>query len=225
MQSRASIVFAAAILLLLGTACNGTAQSLNPAANTPQPVEKHLSAFSPIEGTAYMIANISGNPAEDERASFSPFSWIERGYSGYSGYEIYNYVFFNSETETFNRLLPGNEYIVLQIIGFPTGTPAEKPEDFEPVRWWLYVLAKTDTDQNGILDYQDKLTIGVTDVGGNSPTEVVSGIDALLGHTLKDENTLFVIYHSLDKNYVAKIDLPTRQVLNTGEMDLGADVK
>ena len=171
-----------------------------------------------------MIANISGNP-EDERAVSSPFSWIERGYSGYSGFEIYNYVFFGTETETFNRLLPTNEYVVLQIIGFPSGTPTQNPEDFEPVRWWLYILAKADTDQNGTLDYQDKLTIGITDVGGNNPTEVIPEAESVLGHTLKDDNTLFVIYHSLEKNYVAKIDLPGRQVLSTNEMDLGDDVK
>jgi hypothetical protein len=114
---------------------------------------------------------------------------------------------------------------VLQIVGFPTGLPTEKPEDFEPVKWWLYIVAKADTDENGILDYRDKLTIGVTDVGGNMPTEVLSDVESVLGHTLKDENTLFVIYHSLDKNYVAKIDLPARQVVSTNEINLGEDVK
>ena len=65
----------------------------------------------------------------------------------------------------------------------------------------------------------------MTDVGGNSPTELIPDIDSVLGHTLKDNNILFVIYHSLDKNYVAKIDLPGRQVLSTNEIELGDDVK
>ena len=211
---------------LIGAGCNRFTQSPNSAGMeaTPQPVEKHLSAFRPIEGTSYMIADISGNPQTEERGSFSPFRWIESGYSGYSGYEIYNFVFFSSEAETFNKLLPTNEYVVLQIVGLPSGAPTDKPEDFEPVRWWLYVLAKTDTDKNGILDYKDKITIGVTDVGGNSPTELIPDIDSMLGNTLKDD-TLFVIYHSLDKNYVAKIDLPGRTLVSTNEMDLGSDVK
>ena len=212
---------------LIGAGCNRFTQSPNSAGMeaTPQPVEKHLSAFRPIEGTSYMIADISGNPQTEERGSFSPFRWIESGYSGYSGYEIYNFVFFSSETETFNRLLPTNEYVVLQIVGLPSGAPTDKPEDFEPVMWWLYVLAKTDTDKNGILDYKDKITIGVTDVGGNSPTELIPDIDSMLGNTLKNDDTLFVIYHSLDKNYVAKIDLPGRTVVSTDEMNLGEDVK
>ena len=224
MKRRLPFFFVVVSFLIIGIACGRGSQSFNPAESTPQPVEKHISSFRPIQGTKTMIADISGNPATGER-DFSPFSWIERGYSGYAGYEIYNYLFFSSETETFNRLLPTNDYVVLQIIGFPSGAPTDKPEDLEPVKWWVYVLVKADTDQNGILDYLDKLTIGVTDVGGNSPTEVISGADSLLGQTLKNDNTLFVIYHSLDKNFVAKIDLPGRQIVSTTEMDLGDDVK
>ena len=227
MQSRILLLSLVINLILIGVACSRITQSPNSVAieSTLQPVEKHLSAFRPIEGTTYMIADISGNPQTEERGSFSPFRWIESGYSGYSGYEIYNFVFFNSETETFNRLLPTNESVVLQIVGFPPGTPTEKPEDFKPVMWWMYVLAKADTDKSGVLDYKDKLTIGVTDVGGNSPTELIPDVESVLGHILKDENTLFVIYHSLDKNYIAKIDLPGRQLVTTTEMNLGDDVK
>ena len=223
MQHRSFLFCAVMSLVLLGTACSSATKSFNTVEGTPKPIEKHLSAFRPIQGTDYMIAEISGNPAD--RADSSLFSWVERGYSGYSGYEIYNYVFFGKQTETFNRLLPTNEYVVLQIIGFPSGAPTDKPEDFEPVRWWLFVLAKSDTDQNGVLNNQDKLTVGITDVAGNAATEIIPDADSVLGYTLKDDNILFVIYHSLDKNYVAKIDLPGRQVLSTTEMDLGNDVK
>ncbi len=227
MQHRILLLSIVVSLILMGVGCNRFTQSPNSVAieGTLQSVEKHLSAFRPIEGTNYMIADISGNPQANERGNFSPFRWIESGYSGYSGYEIYNYVFFSNETETFNKLLPTNEYVVLQIVGFPSGAPTDKPEDFKPVMWWLYVLAKTDTDKNGILDYKDKITLGVTDVGGNSPTELIPDIDNMLGNMLKNDDTLFVMYHSLDKNYVAKIDLPSRTVVSTNEMNLGDDVK
>jgi hypothetical protein len=227
MQHRILLLSIVVSLILMGVGCNRFTQSPNSVAieGTLQSVEKHLSAFRPIEGTNYMIADISGNPQANERGNFSPFRWIESGYSGYSGYEIYNYVFFSSEAETFNKLLPTNEHVVLQIVGFPSGAPTDKPEDFKPVMWWLYVLAKTDTDKNGILDYKDKITIGVTDVGGNSPTELIPDIDNMLGNMLKNDDTLFVMYHSLDKNYIAKIDLPSRTVVSTNEMNLGDDVK
>lgn len=224
MRHRIFLSFGIVGFLMTTMACGGISRSSSSLEGTPQPIEKRLSSFRSIEGTEYMIADISGNLESNER-DFSSFSWIERGYSGYSGYEIYNYVFFSRETETFTRLLSTNEDVVLQIVGFPAGTPTEKPEDFKPVMWWLYLLAKADTDQNGFLNYRDKLTIGVTDVGGNSPTELISDVDNMLGHILKDENTLFVFYHSGDKNYVTKVDLPGRQIVSTIEMDLGEDVK
>jgi hypothetical protein len=171
-----------------------------------------------------MIADISGAPSSAER-DFSPFSWVERGYSGYAGYSVYNYVFFDRESETFNRLLPTNDYVVLQIMGFPSGTATTDSEDFEPVQWWSYLLVKEDTDKNGVLDYKDNLTLGVTDVGGNEPTELIMEIDHVLGQTLKGDDRLFVIFHLRGKNYVAKIDLPGRQLVSTTELELGDDVK
>ena len=214
-------------LIFMGSSCNQTVRTSNSngVENTPQPVEKHLSAFRPIEGTSYMIADISGNPQLEERGSFSPFRWLESGYSGYSGYEVYNYVFFSTETEAFNKLLPTNEHVVVRIVGFPPGTPTEKPEDFKPVQWWLFMLAKADTNENGKLDSQDQLTLGVTDVGGNNPTELIPEAESVLGHMRKDDETLFVIYHSLNKNYVTKVNLPNRQLVSTNEMNLGQDVK
>ena len=209
-------------LSIIGTACSRLIQT--PISTTPS-VGKYLSAFQPIDGTSYMIANISGNPQVEERGNVTSFSWIERGYSGYNDYEIYNHVIFNSQLETYNRLLLTNAYVVLQLIGLPPGTPTEKPEDFRPVMWWMYIFVKSDTDQNGVLNYQDKLTVGVTDVGGYSPTEVILDVDSVLGQILKEDDTLFVIYHLGNKNYIAKIDLPGRQLLNTLDMSIGEDVK
>ena len=215
------------ILVLAGVACSRTFGPSNPSTTgtTQPPIEKHLSGFRQIEGTEYMIADISASPEASGRGDFSPFRWIESGYSGYSGYEIFNYVFFSSKTESFIRLLPTNDQVVLQIIGFPYQTATDKPEDFKPVMWWLFVIARDDTDGNGRLTYGDKLTMGISDVGGNGFTEIIPDADSLLGNVLKNDDTLFVIYHSADKNSIAKIDLPSRKVVSTTEMSLGDDVK
>src|SRR5262245_24979823 len=95
MQRRILLLTVFLSLLSIGVGCSRFTRSQNSVGieATPQIVEKHLSAFRPIEGTGYMIADISGNPQIEERGSFSPFRWIDSGYSGYSGYEIYNYVF------------------------------------------------------------------------------------------------------------------------------------
>jgi hypothetical protein len=68
------------------------------------------------------------------------------------------------------------------------------------------------------------LTLGVSDVGGNGYADLIADVDGLLGHIYKD-NILFVIYNSSEKNYIAKINLPARELVTMTEMDLGDDVK
>jgi hypothetical protein len=201
-------------------------QSDSNPASTPVPVEKVLSTFDPIKATHYLMARISAN-ADARDSSGSPLSWlVESGYSSYS-YDTYNFVFFDLDTESYHRLLPTNESVILQLTGFPLPAQDSSQPDtpIHPIEWWLYTIVKVDTDGNGLMNYEDKLTLGVSDVGGNGFTEVVGDVDSLLGQIYGEHSSLFVIYHSDGKNYIAKIDLPTREVVLTTEMDLGEDVK
>ena len=63
MQHRILLFVSVVSLVVSAVACNRFTQSPNSVAGgTPQLVEKHLSAFRPIEGTNYMIADVSGDP-------------------------------------------------------------------------------------------------------------------------------------------------------------------
>ena len=218
-------------VMLVSASCRYALESRDPSqaasntASTPVPVEKVLSTFDQIEGTHYLMARISANP-DARDSSGGPLSWLESGYSSYS-YDTYNFVFFDLDTETYHRLLPSNKSVILQLTGFPTPVyDASQPDaPRPPIEWWLYTIVKADTDGNGVMNYEDILTLGVSDVGGNGFTEVVGDVDNLLGHLYDDNSSLFVIYHSNGKNYIAKINLSTREVLSTTEMDLGEDVK
>jgi hypothetical protein len=201
-------------------------QSDSNPASTPVPVEKVLSTFDQIEGTHYLMARISAN-ADTRDSSGSPLRWlVESGYSSYS-YDTYNFVFFDLDTESYHRLLPTNESVILQLTGFPApvSDPSQPDAPKHPIEWWLYTIVKVDTDGNGLMNYEDKLTFGVSDVGGNEFTEVVGNVDSLLGYVYKEASSLFVMYHSDGKNYLAKINLLTREIVMTTEMDLGDDVK
>ncbi len=231
-MKRKFILFITVIgFMVVSTSCTQTLRNPNSsqpnaeAASTLEPVEKILSAFTPIQGTDYLLARISADPGSRERSA-NPLDWIQSSYSS-SGYETYNYVFFELGSETYHRLLPTNDAVILQITGFPVPdyTAAEPAQPPLPIEWWLYVIVKADTDQSGSLDYGDKKTLGISDVGGNGFAEVVTDVDNLLGEVYKDGSTLFVIYNSNEKNYLTKIDLPTREVVTTTEMDLGEDVK
>lgn len=231
-MKRAFILFIIGIsLMAVGTSCtqllggSNSSETSSEPAPTLQPVEKVLSVFSPIAGTNYLMARISADPGSRERSG-NPLTWIESSYSS-SGYETYNYVFFDLSSETYHRLLPTNDTVIPQIMGFPVAeyNSAEPAVPPLPIEWWLYVMVKVDTDKNGHLDYEDKQTLGISDVGGNGFAEVITDVDNLLGEIYKDGPTLFVIYNSNQKNYIAKINLPTREVVTTTEMDLGEDVK
>ena len=215
-----------ASLIIAGTSCQ-LLSSPNPSkpnsepAPTLQPVEKILSAFS----TKYLMARISAEPASREQSG-NPLTWIASSYTS-NGYETYNYVFFDLNTETYQRLLPTNDIVIPQIMGFPVAeyNSSDTTQPPLPIEWWLYVMVKADTDQNGRLDFEDKLTLGISDVGGNGFTEIIPDVDSQLGEIYKDGSTLFLIYNANEKNYIAKINLPTRKVVTTTEMDLGEDVK
>lgn len=220
------------VVMLAVTACipdivGGSPSGSSEPAPTPQPVEKILSSFNPIQGTNILMAGVISAPVSRD-SSFNPLEWINNSgsYSSYSS-GTHNYVFFNLDTEEYKRLLPTNEYTIYQTSGFPIlqYDPANPDQPAPPVEWWLYGVIKKDTNNDGFFSYEDKLTIGLSDVGGNGYTELVENVDAILGQVYKNNVTLFVMYHADQKNYIAKINPSTREVLTTTEMDLGEDIK
>lgn len=217
---------------LILTACIPNLVDRNPAVNsepapTLQPVEKILFSFSPIQGTNILMAGVISAPVSRE-GSLNPLEWINNSsrYSSYSS-NTYNYVFFNLDKEEYKRLLPSNDYVIYQTAGFPTlqYEPSNPDQPAPPVEWWLYSIIKKDTNQDGYLGSEDKITIGLSDVGGNGYTELIENVDAILGQIYKDDFTMFIIYNADQKNYIVKVNLSTREILSTTEMDLGEDVK
>ncbi len=193
----------------------------------PKPVEKTLSSFNPIIGTEYLMAGIV--PVDVARdASLNPFEWISNsGYSSYTTYGTYNYVFFNTQTEEYHRLLPDNNSIIFQTAGFPQFVyDPNDPEKPAPIiEFWMFNIVKADTNADGYFDYRDKLTIGIADVSGANYTELISNVDAIQSQYYKDPSNFFIIYNVNDKNFIAKVNPITRQIISTTEMDLGEDVQ
>jgi hypothetical protein len=220
------------VLGLILTACIPTFVDRNPSASsgpapTLQPVEKILFSFNPIQGTNILMAGVISAPASRE-GSLNPLEWINNSsrYSSYSS-STYNYVFFNLDTEEYKRLLPANDYVIYQTAGFPTlqYDPTDPDQPAPPVEWWVYSIIKKDTSNDGYLGSGDKLTISISDIGGNGYTELIENVDAILSQIYKDDFAMFMIYNADQVNYIAKINPSTREVLATTEMDLGEDVK
>jgi hypothetical protein len=230
MSSRAKRILAAILIIgFVGIVCAGIlwvrprVLRPNSATQDEELVEKTLGEFRSIAGTNYLIASVTGSESNtniyDEL--FSSGRWYGRGY----GFSQYNLVFLDAATETVYPLLDTNEYEIVSMDGFPKPVyelnENKPPEQKEPIAWWLFSIIKSDTDQDNDLTSLDKQTLSVADVGGKGYTEIIADVDNLLGTAYKDNDTLLVIYRSNGKNYLAHVDLPSRQVSSTEELPLG----
>jgi hypothetical protein len=232
-MKRGLILFIITIsLMVAGTSCTQFQRAYNQSgtgaepAPTPQPIKKILSSFIPVQGTNYLMSGVISAPVSRE-GSLNPLEWINSSSSSSYSSGTYNYVFFNLGTEEYKRLLPTNEYVIFQTSGFPTlqPDPAIPNKPAPTVERWVYSIIKKDTNHDGNLGYGDKLTISISDVGGNGYTELIENVDAILSQIYKDNFAMFIIYNADQKNYIAKINPSMYKVITTTEMDLGEDVK
>jgi hypothetical protein len=163
-----------------------------------------LGSFQPVEGTKYLMAPINS----ESKGEYSKGSYDN----------VHNFVFFNTADESTHALLPANDYWITQTKSFP-----EKDEgNRHPVviQWFLYFLVKSDTDGDKELTHKDNKTLAVSDAGGVGYTEIISDVEQVYGHALGDANTMFLFYRSQSKKRVAKIDLPSKRVVSTTELEL-----
>lgn len=141
--------------------------------------------------------------------------------SSYSSDEAANYVYLDRRDETFVQLLPTNDQRVLFRRGFST------PEDEQaPVAWFLYGVVAADQNGDERLDWDDGVTLAASDVSGVGYTVLITNVTDLYGATLRDPQTLLVIYRREGNKQLARIDLPGRRVLVTTALPpLGTDVR
>lgn len=228
-----TITLLLAALVLLGIVCVTLSfTDFKPlhsplAQQTDTPLIKTLGQFRSIEGTNYLISSVTGST--DETSIYEELFSSGRWYGGGYGHHQYNIVFLDITTETAYPLLPTNDYEIISMEGFPKPVPvfdstAPAPPR-APVEWWFFSVVKSDTNQDGSFSSLDKQTLSVADVGGRGYTELIPDVDDVLGIAYKGKDTLLVIYRSNEKNYLARIDLPARQVSSTEELALGEEIK
>jgi hypothetical protein len=234
MSSKAKrIVILLTIVVLIGIVCASAAfmnvnrPHLPLSQNTETPIIKTLGDFRSIDGTDYLISIVSGSP--DETNIYDELFSSGRWYGGGYGYNQYNIVFLDITTETVYPLLPSNDYEIISMEGFPKPIPvfdqSTPAQPKIPIAWWLFSIVKSDTNQDGDFSALDKQTLSIADVGGKGYTEIISEVDDILGTVFKKGDILLVIYRSNDRNYLARIDLPARQVNSTEELPLGEEIK
>jgi len=217
MKAHKKLILALVIgaLFVVGIACTRDIVSPSaPVSGTAEPAKKVLSEFSQITGTKILVAGVY----QGENRSGLDFSLSSgREYS----YNVYNYVFFDMDSEQFHALLPNNEYAVLNKIGLPVSGNVETP-----LSMWLYYVVKADTNQDKQLSGQDKFTVSMSDIRGNNYVELIPDVDEALGQFMKSDTVLLFFYRQGNKKYYAKIDLQSGSVVATTEYpSFGVDVK
>jgi hypothetical protein len=78
---------------------------------------------------------------------------------------------------------------------------------------WIYIeVIKSDSNNNGKWDFEDRRTVAIADASGENYAEVITEADEIIKRTMHTEDKLNIVYQSNAKLFIADIDLPQRQV-------------
>lgn len=105
----------------------------------------------------------------------------------------------------------------------------EQPKDESApwiIQWFLYSIVKGDTDHDRRLTDKDTKTIALSDSGGHGYTELIDGVSQIHGYTLRDPETLMLIYRKDGALFLSRINLPQRVIQQTTALPaFGPDIQ
>lgn len=211
-----------AIALLL-QACQGTSSINEMSAKADAPSKLTIDQFRSIFGTKYLMA--SGYILVESERYFS-------SYEGKSA-KAFNYVFMNPNDLTSQWLLPHSNYFFVDAQELPLWKdeggqnknccqPQQSLKSEAPLRpptqLLLYTLVKANTNDNKILDRNDRKTIAISDVSGGNYTELVQDVDSIVHQQMYSPDEFLVVYLSHGKHTAMRLHLKTRQFTLTKEI-------
>jgi len=182
-------------------------------ASAPASAEMKVGGFRQITGTGFLVASAF---AKKESGILETFE--SEGY-GKRADPAHNLLFANLDDLSGRWLLPHNQFLIWDTQELPPakdnhGIGVYKmtiPES--RVARWLYVeVIKSDTNNNGKWDHEDRKAIAIVDPSAANYVEVITETDEILRRTMHSEDKFTVIYRSNAKLFIADIDLPQRQV-------------
>lgn len=177
-----------------------------------------LSDFTQIANTKYFMAAASSEQSY-EMSHYEKEASAVRNYMFVDGADksarwltpTNNYLFLDANELHESKMLPGeasaNKY------GAIVNAPGQAS-----VKWMRYLVVNADTNGDQRLTEKDQRVIAISSVSGEGYTELIRNVDAVRGSTLRNENTLILFYESDKKYFVAEINLPQRQIVETKEL-------
>ncbi len=197
-------------------------QPTNAVGANSESAKLQLGAFQELTGTDYLMAAIS-TPQEREYSS----KGSEGGYTR-------NYLFVNIVDKSSHLLFPTHDYLISSTKNLNENAPAkpanapaknaaQQSEDRaheksdQAVKWICYRVIKADTDNDKRLTANDLTTIALSDASGFNYTELINDVQAVLHETRRGDALIF-IYKSDGKNQIAEINLQTKQLTLTKDL-------
>ncbi len=234
-QSRYLKIVAAIGLLLAAFAtasCGGAGRGVpvverHSAANASPPTNANdpkvqLGTFQELVGSDYLMAPIATPRGREEYSIKSDGSRADYAR---------NYLFVNLADKSSHLLLPTNDYLILESKVLPAAGQAKESKaapQTEPTKdagkavpsgakWLYYRVVKTDSDNDKHLTTSDRWTVALSDISGRDYKELINDVEAILYETNRADN-LILIYRADGKNQIAEINLSTKQVTITKDL-------
>jgi hypothetical protein len=181
--------------------------------NGPPRAEMRVGGFRQITGTGFLMASAY---AKKESGVLENF---ESGSYGGKAEPVHNLLFASLDDLSGRWLLPHNRFLILVTEELPPAKDSGSVRIYkmtipeQRVARWIYIeVIKSDTNNNGKWDYEDRRAIAIADPSGVNYVEVITETDEILQRTMHTDDKLTVVYQSNAKLFIANIDLPQRQV-------------
>ncbi|HEY9826338.1 MAG TPA: hypothetical protein V6D19_12895 [Stenomitos sp.] len=200
-QPLAAIAILSTLLAAFGlsTGCSSRKEPLKVATASPASDTPVLSEFQPLSGTPYLMATVG---TTDERSE-----GLKSLENYKSGGQTRNLVFLDSGSLSSQRLFESNAYIIVH-----TDQYTQKIKGQSVVRWLVHQVIKADTNQDGQLNHNDSITLGISSPSGKDYVEVLDDVDQFFGQEMVSPGRLIAIYQKENAKGVSMIDLDKRSI-------------
>ncbi|MDH3475804.1 MAG: hypothetical protein OEM59_19165 [Rhodospirillales bacterium] len=126
-----------------------------------------------------------------------------------------NLLFVDMTAETSFWLFPSNDTLIWHYDQLEEPERAYNEADVVAI---YYRIIKDDTNGDGVLDEEDRVTIALSAPDGRSYTEVLSEADNVLGYELTSKDELLVLYQQAGSVFAAKYSLASFRLLARAEL-------
>ena len=159
-----------------------------------------FSGFHKINGANTMMADISERKTDN--------------YKVYSSSRTVNIMFISTKENKVQMLFQHSNYLILSS-NIVTLTGKFGDDEHNPALGVIYKYVKADTNDDKVIDEEDRHAVGLAHADGTGAVEILSDFDSLLSSDAIDAETLSVIYQKGQKVISARYSLKTFKLIST----------